>query len=189
MIPKDRPETGGREGLMNAGSDGDLLHRPPEPSPRPGTGLPRLLSLHTTSAQQSGRKASRKPLRTGGSLEASPRMGSPAPPASPSPLAHHKPSGGWRWVIFRPHSAMLSPHLPSWGGVGWGTHEGGQGCSFPCGTSSSKAACQPLPRRAPLSGHPIVLLQQFVVGKAEHLLEENRHSSTQKQQAILEPGI
>ena len=48
------------------------------------------------------------------------RDGCPTPSSSPSPLAHHRPSGGWRWVIFRPHSAMLTPHLPSWGEVGWG---------------------------------------------------------------------
>ena len=106
----------------------------------------------------------------------------PTPSSSPSPLAHHRPSGGWRWVIFRPHSAMLTLHLPSWGVVGWvgqGKHEGGQDSPFPLMSSLSASSSKPPPRAAPFifsplpfspPDHPIFLLKQLVVGKAEHLL-------------------
>lgn len=117
------------------------------------------------------------------------------------PLAHHRPSGGWRWAIFRPHSAMLTPHLPSWGDVGWGNMRKGRNAPFPPTSPLSAPSSKPPPGGCPTSHSAILgpsprhpspsffLLKQLVVGKAEHLLQKDRHGSTKNQEAVLEPGI
>ena len=69
MIPKERPETGGREGIINARDHYSLTAS--DPSPFPGTLPPHLLSLQATYPWKSGVKKNKKPLRTRGCLEAS----------------------------------------------------------------------------------------------------------------------
>lgn len=51
MIPKERPETGGREGLINVRDHYSLITSNPPPFPVPVS--PHLLSLQTTSPLKS----------------------------------------------------------------------------------------------------------------------------------------
>jgi hypothetical protein len=54
MIPKDRPETGGREGLVNDQDHHSFISSTYSPSP--GKSLPYLLSLQTASPWKSSMK-------------------------------------------------------------------------------------------------------------------------------------
>lgn len=64
MIPKERPETGGKEGLINVRDLYSLSTS--DPAPFPVAIPPHLLSLRTTSPWKSGMEEKQQPLRARG---------------------------------------------------------------------------------------------------------------------------